>query len=78
MNVGGQRYWFDSNGYMATGWRTLSDGWYYFLQDTGYMLKNNWMQTNGIWYYLGSNGAMLTNTITPDGYYVDASGAWTK
>ena len=63
---------------MATGWRTLSDGWYYFMQDTGYMLKNNWMETNGIWYYLGSNGAMLTNTTTPDGYYVDASGAWKK
>ncbi|WP_432629296.1 serine hydrolase [Brotaphodocola sp.] len=78
LNVGGQRYWFDSNGYMATGWRTLSDGWYYFMQDTGYMLKNNWMETNGIWYYLGSNGAMLTNTTTPDGYYVDASGAWKK
>jgi len=35
-----------------------------------------WVKDNGKWYYLASSGKMLRNTYTPDGYYVDASGAW--
>ena len=27
------------------------------------------------WYYMGSNGVMYANTWTPDGRYVDGSGA---
>ena len=35
-----------------------------------------WQAINGKWYYLGSNGVMYANTTTPDGRYVDGSGAW--
>lgn len=53
-------YCFDSVGYMRTGWIVASDGKYYYCDPTP-----------------GSNeGAMLTNQRTPDGYWVDASGAW--
>ena len=42
------------------------------------MLSSTWVQANGKWYYLGQDGAMLKNTVTPDGYKLDASGAWVK
>lgn len=53
-------YCFDNSGYMRTGWIVASDGKYYYCDPRS-----------------GSNeGAMLTNQRTPDGYWVDASGAW--
>ena len=53
--------------------------WYY-LHDKkdgsrGYMYTG-WHQINGSWYYFEKNGRMLAGTTTPDGFYVDASGAW--
>ena len=42
-----------------------------------------WQQMGGKWYYVskdegsGTMGALLRNTITPDGYHVDQTGAWT-
>ena len=40
-------------------------------------MKTGWIQSGNKWYYLNSSGAMLVNTITPDGYRVDANGVWT-
>ena len=42
--------------------------------------QNAWFQSpvSGLWYYMGSDGYMLTNTTTPDGYKVNASGVWVK
>lgn len=37
-------------------------------------MMTGWMQSGGNWYYLDYNGYMLFNTITPDGYFVDAYG----
>ena len=59
---------------MATGWVNYNGTWYY-LKDSGAM-ATGWVNYNGTWYYLASSGKMLHNTYTPDGYYVDASGAW--
>ncbi|MFR4439389.1 MAG: serine hydrolase [Hungatella sp.] len=76
MTIDGEEYWFDSNGYMATGWRQYSnDAWYYF-RSSGAMAKNYWAQSNDKWFYLGADGSMLKNTTTPDGYPVGADGAW--
>lgn len=76
MTIDGEEYWFDSNGYMATGWRQYSnDAWYYF-RSSGAMAKNYWAQHNGKWFYLGADGSMMKNTTTPDGYQVGADGAW--
>ncbi len=52
----------------------------YFIKD-GYMVTNAWMpflesDGSGSWRYYGSDGKALTNTITPDGYTVDAQGFW--
>ena len=71
---GGTWYYLKYSGSMATGWVKDNGSWYY-LKDSGAM-ATGWIKDNGKWYYLASSGNMLSNTRTPDGYYVDASGAW--
>ena len=71
---GGTWYYLKDSGSMATGWIKDKGSWYY-LKDSGAM-ATGWIKDNGKWYYLASSGNMLSNTRTPDGYYVDASGAW--
>ncbi len=65
--------WYQyTTGEIATGgWVQIDDGWYYF-DDSGYILTDQWIDR----YYVGSDGKMLTDTITPDGYYVDETGSW--
>ena len=71
---GGTWYYLNKSGSMATGWVKDNGSWYY-LKDSGAM-ATGWIKDNGKWYYLASSGNMLSNTRTPDGYYVDASGVW--
>ena len=71
---GGTWYYLNKSGSMATGWVKDNGSWYY-LKDSGAM-ATGWIKDNGKWYYLASSGKMLRNTYTPDGYYVDGSGAW--
>ena len=60
----------------AGRWEQLEEGWKYRKADGTYV-SNGWYQTpDGKWYYFGADAVMLANTTTPDGYYVDASGAW--
>ena len=70
----GSWYYLKDSGAMATGWIKDSGSWYY-LNNSGAM-ATGWVKDSGSWYYLASSGKMLHNTYTPDGYYVDASGAW--
>lgn len=76
MNIDGEDYWFDSDGYMATGWRQFGNGAWYYFRSGGIMAKNYWVQDGGKWFYLGTDGAMLKNTTTPDGYVLDSDGVW--
>ena len=48
-------------------------------------MYTGWNQIDGLWYYFntiavnnGSLGSLVTNGTTPDGYKVDAAGAWVK
>ncbi|MDD7267788.1 MAG: NlpC/P60 family protein [Lachnospiraceae bacterium] len=66
-------YRYDDNLYPTSRWLKIDGNWFYFKAN-GYMARNTWIKD----YYLGNNGAMLTNTYTPDGYRVDASGKWMK
>ncbi len=70
----GTWYYLNDSGSMATGWIKDGGTWYY-LKNSGSM-ATGWVKDNGKWYYLASSGNMLRNTYTPDGYYVDDSGAW--
>lgn len=78
---------FGPDGKMLTGWVTDTDGNIYYLNPasdgTRGMMLIGWQQIDGKWYYFskdegsGNMGALLRNTITPDGYHVDQTGAWT-
>ena len=74
VNYNGTWYYLNNSGSMATGWVKDSGSWYY-LNNSGAM-ATGWVKDGDQWYYLASSGKMLHNTYTPDGYYVDASGAW--
>ena len=82
LEIDGQWYYFNMQGIMATGW--LKDGGNYFYLDpaTGSMVTG-WQQIDGKWYYFnersaGFKGMMYADTVTPDGYEVDGSGAWVQ
>ena len=78
---------FGPDGRMLTGWVTDVDGNIYYLNPasdgTRGMMLIGWQQIDGRWYYFskdegsGTMGALLRNIITPDGYHVDETGAWT-
>lgn len=72
--VNGKWYAFDRQGYMRTGWFQENGKWYY-LDNSGAM-QTGWIKENEKWYYMGADGACFINTITPDGYMVDANGVW--
>ena len=59
MTIDGQDYWFDSNGYMATGWRQYSNNTWYYFRSSGAMARNYWAQDQGKWFYLGADGSMM-------------------
>ena len=67
---------------MYTGWlRDVNNVTYYFDKTTGAnqgKLTRGWAQIDGNYYYFDGNGILMTNTTTPDGYVVDASGKWMK
>lgn len=88
-SVSGQGTWkSDSNGwwyeypggsYPVSQWLQINNLWYCF-DGSGYMRTGWIMGSDGKWYYCDTRegagqGVMLTNTITPDGYQVDANGA---
>ena len=78
--VDGKWYWFRTNGDMVRDqWIRGKDGKWYYLSADGSMASSRWIYgKDRKWYYVGSDGVMLTNTVTPDGYYVDANGVWVQ
>ena len=69
--IKGQTFYFDSNGYMITGWKQVGKDWYYFTT-VGNMAKNQWIND----YYFEADGKMATNKWIGN-YYVDSNGLWT-
>lgn len=69
----GKWYYLNPAGDMKTGW-LFDNGKWYFLNPSGDM-ATGWIMDNGKYYCLDGSGAMYANTRTPDGYFVDASGA---
>ena len=64
------------NGTITSGWVDEADGTRRYRKPDGSYVSNSWLNVDDELYYMDTNGAMLKDTITPDGYYVDASGAW--
>ena len=76
LNIDSKEYWFNGEGYMATGWlQDKSGDWFYFNKD-GSMRKSAWLEYKSAWYYLSSSGIMLKSAKTPDGYSVNSEGVW--
>ena len=87
LSQNGQKHWyyFNTSGYLVTGW-ILDGGIWYYLNPAADAAQGQmsvgWQLINGVWYYLNPVsgqrplGAMYCNEWTPDGYFVDASGAW--
>ena len=40
------------------------------------MMVFGWYKVQDKWYYFMPDGSMLANSLTPDGYFVGADGAW--
>ena len=65
----------------AGAWLTAKDGWWYRYDDGSYPISQ-WVWLDGDndgvseCYYFNEWGYLITNTHSPDGYYVDANGAW--
>lgn len=59
----------------AAEWKSDASGWWY-QNDDGTYPNNGWTWVDGKCYYFNPDGYCLINTQTPDGYTVDASGAW--
>lgn len=66
-------------------WKQDSIGWWWQWLDgvEGRWIKNQWKWIDGNMdgivecYYFGPDGYLYTDTTTPDGYTVNADGAWT-
>lgn len=63
------------------GWQSDSTGWWWQNEDGSYPSNTwQWIDGNGDGisesYYFDENGYMLSNATTPDGYTVNADGAW--
>lgn len=66
---------------LAAGWQKDNTGWWW-QNDNGSYPSNTWQWLDGNHdgvaecYYFDGNGYCLMNTQTPDGYSVNADGAW--
>ena len=73
-------YRFEDGTWPAGKWLSIEyekrPQWFYF-NESGYM-ATSWIKWQEKWYYLDKSGAMLTNTMTPDGYKVNAQGVWAE
>lgn len=72
-NIGGSWYYMDGSGAMLTGWLLLNNNWYY--TDSRGVMQTGWQYIGGKWYYMDGSGVMYAGRNTPDGHYVDESGA---
>ena len=72
----GKWYRFDKDGNMITGWyqNPVTKDWYYLWANGS--MATGWVPVGGRWYYLSASGEMAHDGTTPDGYKVNANGAW--
>ncbi len=78
-------YYLDQDGKMAVGWKQIGGLWYFFnpvSDETCGKMMTGWQWIDGRCYYLAQagdmalEGSMYAGRKTPDGYWVEESGAW--
>ena len=61
----------------TAGWRQYQGRWWYATNADGTTwYANCWKWIDGYCYCFDANGYMYANTVTPDGYVVNADGQW--
>ncbi|MFR6347880.1 MAG: choline-binding protein [Enterocloster aldenensis] len=65
-------------GTTTSGWEKDGNGHSRYQKSDGTYVADSWLTIDEKSYYMDSNGVMLTDTITPDGFYVNAKGEKTK
>ena len=71
--IGSHTHYFDGNGYMVTGWKTIKGKKYYF--DGNGFMSVYWKTISGKSYFFFTDGHMAENMWIGD-YYVGANGVW--
>ena len=62
------------NDTVTPGWQKEEDGSEKYLKPDGTYVTNGWLQLDDKKYYMDENGVKLKDTVTPDGFYVNADG----
>lgn len=78
INVDGSDAGAYDEGIENTGWVKEADGRYKYRKPDKTYVTNSWLNVDDELYYMDENGYMMADTITPDGSYVNASGAKQK
>ncbi|MFK9094252.1 Ig-like domain-containing protein [Bacillus salipaludis] len=70
-------YYYEQQGKMAVGWKSIGGAWYYFDYDGKMVTGWFWDFNAHVWYYLKSDGKMATGWLSDGGtwYYFAGSGA---
>lgn len=66
------------DGTSTSGWEKDDNGYSRYQKSDGTYVTNSWLTVDDRSYYMNIDGVMLTDTITPDGFYVNAKGEKTK
>ncbi len=76
INLGGQRYHADANGFIQTGWFQDESGIYYLDPNQGGLAATGFADIDGARYYFDENGARRTGLLNLGGtvYYANADG----
>ncbi len=76
--VGSDRYYFNGDGSIARGFKTIDGKNYYFDQRTGRLVVSDFADIDGKRYYIGSEGTPVTNQglgyVGADRYYFNGDG----
>lgn len=66
------------NGTITAGWEADENGNSMYIKADGTYITSSWLTVDEKSYYMDENGIMLTDTITPDGVYVNKKGERTN
>ena len=74
MTIGGEKYYFDAEGYRVIGWQTIRSQKYYFMPD-GHM-HMGWLSFGDTYYYMMPDGHMHTGWLSFGNtyYYMNQDG----
>lgn len=76
--IDGEWYSFDSDGYARESTWIQDGGKWYYLKSSCAMAKSEWLWIDDECYCFNEHGELYVDTITPDGYRVDETGAWVQ